>query len=163
MRMILTVSALLLLIAGNALAGSGYDSCIKAEKELKAEEVSACKGMSYLLNPSSCFAKQKALKEYVAGKCRKIGVAEGVDFSVQPVTPEKKSSSAGSVSKGASTEGFSIINKGTNAGSAAVKKPEPAAAQQEPTMEQLKEENARLRAENSRLTAELEQYTKACR
>ena len=164
MKTILTISALSLLISGNALAGSSYDSCIKTEKDLKAEEVSACKGMSYLLNPSGCFAKQKALKEYTAGKCRQIGAAENVDFNAKQVIQEKKG--AGTVSKGVSgvsTDSVNTAAKPGNAGSGAVKKTEPGPAQQEPTMEQLKEENARLKAENNRLTEELEQFTKACR
>jgi hypothetical protein len=151
MKNLLIVTALLLLISGNALAGSGYDSCIKEEKALKAEEVSACSGLSYLLNPSACFAKRRVLKEYPAGKCRQIGVAEGVDFNAQPVIPERKGSSAGTA------------NKVSNSGTVAVKKAEPVTAQQDTTIEQLKAENTRLKAEIIRLTAELEQFGKACR
>lgn len=149
MRIILTVSALLLLISGNALAGSEYDRCIKEEKTLKTQEASECSGLRYLLNPSACFATQKALKEYTAtGKCKKIGSAENVDFSVPPVIPEKKVSSVSKVG------GVSPI---------AVKKAEPEVAQQESSCEQLKDENARLKAEISRLKAEREQNDKACR
>jgi hypothetical protein len=149
MRKILTVSALLLLTAGTALAGSEYDRCIKEEKALKVQEAGDCSGLSYLLNPSACFATQKALKEYTStGKCKKIGIAEHVDFSAVPVIQEKKSGS---------------VSKAGVAGPAVVKKAEAEVARQEGSCEQLKDENARLKAEISRLTAELEQYTKACR
>ena len=88
MRILLTVSALLLLISGNVLAGSEYDRCVKEEKSLKAREASACSGFSYLVNPSGCFATQKVLKEYTStGKCKGIGIAEGVDFSPPSVIP----------------------------------------------------------------------------
>jgi len=155
MKNMLIVSALLLLISGPALAGSGYDNCIKAEMELKSQEASQCRGLKYLLNPSACFSTQKILKEYKAGKCRQIGMAENVDFSAQPVVPGKKSSGISSPVSNAGNVGNVSIVTG--------KKAEPEAAQQEATIEQLKEENARLKAEVSRLTAELEQYTKACR
>jgi hypothetical protein len=146
MRIILTVSALLLLISGNVLAGSEYDRCIKEEKSLKAREASACSGFSYLVNPSGCFATQKALKEYTStGKCKEIGNAEGVDFSSPPVIPTKKAGSTGTA--------------GT-VSPAAVKKSEREVPQPESSCEQLKDENARLRAEVSRLKAENERLRK---
>jgi len=151
MKTILVLSALFLLITGTALAGSGYDNCIKEEKALKAEEVSACGGLSYLLNPSSCFAKRKLLKEYSAGKCRKIGAAENVDFSAVTVIPEKKDIIIGTGSRVSTPASATAI------------KAAPGAVQGETTLEQLKEENTRLKAEVIRLTTELEQYTKACR
>ena len=142
MKNILTVAAFLLLITGTALAGSGYDECIKEEKALKAEEAGKCGGLKYLLNPSGCFATQKVLKGYTTGKCRKIGMSENVDFSVPKVIPEKK---------------------GINVGTSNQRKVEPEAARQESTMEQLKEENARLKAEISRLKAEHGQLGEADR
>jgi len=154
MRNLLTVSALLLLLPGTALAGSELDSCIKEEKALKAQEASECSGLRYLLNPSACFATQKALKEYRAGKCRQIGTAGHVDFNAQAVTPGKNSSSAGSVIP---------ADSAGNAGIVAVKKVETDVLQQETTLEQLKEENGRLKAEISRLKAENEQLRKAGR
>jgi hypothetical protein len=146
MRIILTVSALLLLISGNVLAGSEYDRCIKEEKSLKAREASACSGFSYLVNPSGCFATQKALQEYTStGKCKEIGIAEGVDFSPPPVVPTKKAGSTGTVG------GVSPV---------AVKKPERELPQEESSCEQLKDENARLKAEVNRLRAENERLRK---
>ncbi|MBC8018946.1 MAG: hypothetical protein H7X83_10570 [Verrucomicrobia bacterium] len=142
MKNILIAAALLLLIAGTALAGTGYDECIKEEKALKAQEAGKCSGLKYLLNPSGCFATRKVLKGYATGKCREIGMSENVDFSVPKVIPEKKS-----------------INVGTSN----QQKVESGAAQQESTMEQLKEENARLKAEIIRLKAENEQLRKAGR
>jgi hypothetical protein len=142
MKNMLTVSALLLLMSGNALAGSEYDRCIKEEKELKAQKASQCSGLRYILNPSACFATQKALKEYASGKCNKTGIAENVDFNAQPVIPEKK------VISDANTK---------------QKKVETEVPQQGNTIEQLKEENTRLKAEVSRLKAENEQLRKAGR
>jgi hypothetical protein len=147
MRNILTVTALFLLIAGNALAGSEYDKCVADENTLKARETADCKGLSYLLNPSACFAAQKALKEYAGGKCRKIGIAENVDFSVQKAIPEKKTVSV-------SRPNNSSINQ---------KKTETEAPQQVLTTDQLKDENARLRAEVIRLKAENELLKKTGR
>jgi hypothetical protein len=151
MKNILIVTALLLLITGNALAGSEYDRCIKEEKELKAKESGACGGLQYLLNPSGCFATRKALKEYAAGKCRQIGTEENVVLSVPKVITEKKGSNAGSTGTVSDIE------------SCAVKKSGPEAAKQEYTIEQLKEENARLKGENSRLETENEQLRKTSR
>lgn len=172
MRMILTVSALLLLISGTALAGSGYDSCIKEEKALKAREAGECHGLRYILNPSACFATQKKLKEYTAtDKCRKIGLEEQVDFNAPPVVPDKK---AGAVSPpaivitpGAARPGPAGSEAGTGridvVSPVAVQPAAPAVPQPEMSCAQLKDENARLRAEVDRLTTELEGYTKACR
>lgn len=146
MRIILTVSALLLLISGNVLAGSEYDNCMKEERSLKAREVGACSGFSYLVNPSGCFATQKALKEYTStGKCKKIGIAEGVDFSPPPVIPTKTAGSTGTVS---------------GVSPAAVKQSELELPQQENSYEQLKDENARLKVEINRLKAENERLRK---
>jgi hypothetical protein len=151
MKNIRIVTALLLLITGNALAGSEYDRCIKEEKELKAKEPGACGGLQYLLNPSGCFATRKALKEYAAGKCRQIGTADYVELSVPKVITEKKGSNASSTGTVSDIE------------SCAVKKAAPEAAKQEDTIEQLKEENARLTAEVSRLKSENEQFRKTGR
>jgi hypothetical protein len=142
MKNILTVFAMLLLVSGNALAGSEYDRCIKDEKNLKAEEAGKCRGFRYILNPSACFASQKALKEYTAGKCKKIGMAENVDFSAQKVIPEKKIISDANTKQ---------------------KKVEIEVPRQESTIEQLNEENARLKAEIIRLKAENEQLRNAGR
>src|SRR5512138_3215456 len=130
MRTILTVSVLLLFISGNVLAGGEYDRCIKEEKTLKAREAGDCSGLSYLVNPSGCFATQRALKEYTStGKCRKIGIAENVDFSAPPVIPAKKVGSVGRVGEVTPV---------------AAKKSELEVPQQESSYEQLKDENARL-------------------
>lgn len=163
MKNLLTVSALLLLISGHALAGSEYDRCIKEEQALKAQKTGQCSGLRYLLNPSACFATQKTLKEYKAGKCRQIGVTENVDFNAQAVTPEKKSSSSGSISKTGSTGSVITTNSAENVGIVTVKKVETDVPQQETTLEQLADENARLKAEISRLKTENEQLRKAGR
>jgi hypothetical protein len=160
MKNLLTVSALLLLVTGTALAGSKYDRCIKDEKALKEQETGQCSGLRYLLNPSACYATQKALKEYKAGKCRQIGTAENVDFNAPATAPEKKGSSPGSTGK---TGSVTTTDGAGNAGIVTVKKVETDVPQQESTLEQLKEENARLKAEISRLKAENEQFRKAGR
>ena len=149
MRTILTMSALLLLISGNVLAGSGYDRCIKEQNALKTQEARECGGLRYLFNPSACFATQKALKEYTStDKCKKIGIAENVDFGAPATVPAIKAGS--------------IANVG-GANPVAVKKPEPQAPQKESTCEQLKDENSRLKAEINRLKAENEQLRKTGR
>jgi len=154
MKKILTVSSLLLLISGTALAGSRYDECIKEEQALKAQQAGDCSGLKYLLNPSACFATQKALKVYAAGKCRQIGTEENVDFSAPKAVPEKKSPPPAKTVSTVPVAG---------AASVAVKKEVREVPQQEYTIEQLKEENARLKAENSRLRMENEQLRKAGR
>ncbi len=146
MRINLTLSALILLISGNVLAGSEYDKCIKEQNTLKTEAVSNCSGLSYLFNPSACFATRRVLKEYIStGKCKNIGISENVNVSVPPVIPAKKASSVGKV------DGVNPV---------AAKKPESEVPQQESTYEQLKVENARLKTEISRLKAENEQLRK---
>jgi len=140
MKNILTLSTLLFLMSGNALAVS--DRCIKEENTLRTQEASQCSGLRYILNPSACFATQKDLKEYTSGKCKKIGSVENVDFSAQTVIPERKIISVSSVNQ---------------------KKVQTEVPQQESTIEQMKEENARLKAEISRLKAENEQLRKAGR
>lgn len=151
MKIYLIAAVLLLLISGNALAGSEYDKCIKEEKALKAQEAGDCSGFKHLLNPSACFATRKVLKEYAGGdKCRKIGLAENVDFSVQAVTTERKGHST-NVSDGGKADGVGV------------KKSELELPQQENTVEQLKAENARLRAEISRIKTENELLRKAVR
>lgn len=146
MRINLILSALLLLISGNVLAGSEYDNCIKEQNTLKTQEVSNCSGLNYLFNPSACFATRRVLKEYIStGKCKKIGISENVNFSVPPVIPAKKASSVSSVD-------------GVNP--AAVKTSESEVPQQESTYEQLKDENSRLKTEINRLKSENEQLRK---
>jgi len=161
MKNLLTASALLLLMSGNALAGSEYDRCIKEEQALKAQAASQCSGLRHLLNPSACYATQKALKEYQAGKCKEIGAAENVDMNAQAVTPEKKSSSPGRISKTGSSGSVSTTNSAGNAGIVTARKAETVVPQQEPTLEQLKEDNTRLKAEVTRLRKEIEQLRKA--
>lgn len=146
MRVILTLSTLLLLISGNVQAGSGYDRCINEQNALEKKETSNCSGFRYLLNPSACFATQKALKEYTStDKCKKIGSAENVDSSAPPNVPAKKAGSDGKV---------------VDVNPVAVKKSEPEAPQQEGTCKQLKDENSRLKAEIQRLWTENEQFRK---
>jgi len=161
MKNILIVAALLLLIAGNALAGSGYDRCIQDEKALKAQEAGDCSGLTHLLNPSACFATQKLLKEYKAGKCRQIGLAEHVDFNAPTVLPEKKASHTGTSSTTGSTASVSCEIGAKKINSSEEKKVEAEVAQPKDSIEQLKEENARLKAEINRLKAENEQLRKA--
>ncbi|KAB0665577.1 hypothetical protein F6V25_07585 [Oryzomonas japonica] len=147
MRILLPLSALLLVLSGNALAGSGYDRCIKEQDALKKKEAGACSGFSYLLNPSACFATQKALREYTStDKCKKIGIAENADSGVPPVVPVKKAGSDGAVG------GVNPVG---------VKKTESEVPHPESTCEQLKDENSRLKTEIIRLTTENEQLRKA--
>jgi hypothetical protein len=153
MKNILIVTALLLLITGNAMAVSEYDRCIKEEKSLKTQEAGDCSGLKSMLNPSACYATQKALKEYRGGKCRQIGISENVDFSVPKAIPEKinpPSSTASTV-------------PGNNTASVPTKKDVREIPQQMYTIEQLKEENERLKAEISRLKTENEQLRKTVR
>ena len=161
MKNVLTASALFLLMSGNALAGSEYDRCIKEEQALKERETSQCSGLRQLLNPSACYVTQKALKEYKAGKCKKIGAAENVDFNAPADASEKKSISSGRISTTGSAGSVSTTNSAGNASIVTEKKVETVVPQQEATLEQLQEENARLKAEIIRLRAENEQLRKA--
>jgi len=146
MRITLTLTTLFLLLSGTALAGSGYDACLKEQSALEAREASECSGFRYLFNPSPCFTTQRALREYTTtDKCKNIGIAEHVDFSVQPVSLEEKVGGDGMVDGG---------------NPVAVKKPEPEVPHQENTCEQLKEENTLLKAEVLRLKTENEQLRK---
>ncbi len=155
MRIFLTVATMLLLHAVNVLAGSGYDRCIKEQKALKTEENSACSGMRYLFNPSACFATQKALREYTTtGKCKKIGLAENVDFAVPAATAVPPVPAVPPAPAAKTAENVSPV---------AAIKPATEAPQPENTCEQLKGDNERLKAEISRLTAENEQFRKTGR
>jgi hypothetical protein len=154
MKNCLIVSAVLLLISGNALAGSSYDECIKKEKAMKAQEADDCSGLKYLFNPSGCFATRKALKEYAAGKCRQVGVTENVDFNAPKIISEKKvPSPVNTISSVPVISGADVSEKKEIS-----EKP-----LQEFTLEQLKEENVRLKAEISRLKKENDQLRKGGR
>lgn len=143
MKVFLSVTFLFLLISANAFGGSEYDKCIKEENALKAQEANDCSGLSYLFNPSGCFATQKLLKKYTATeKCKKIGVAENVDFNTPAVIPVKKVNDVNPV---------------------AVKKSVHESTHNEIGCEQLKDENLRLKEENNRLKAENEQLRKVTR
>jgi hypothetical protein len=156
----LIVSCLFLLIAGDALAGSGYERCLKEEKALKAKEASDCSGLRYLLDPSSCFRTRKDLKEYTDGKCAAIGAAEQVDFSASPAVPEKKASPVSAPPKPFEPLPASAVpaNKPAVAVTATPLNPvESNAPVPVTTISQLQEENARLKSENLRLKNEIEQ------
>ena len=133
MKKVLALVAMVLLPSGSALAGDGYDRCVREEKVLRAEVVDSCSGVRYLFNPSGCFAAQKAVKGYDNDRCKKIGEAEKVAAPSPPAAvPEKK----------------------VGAGPA---QPEdkPAVPRQESDVEQLKTENDQLKAEITRLKAEI--------
>jgi hypothetical protein len=139
MKSIITISAMLLLISGNVLAGSEYDKCIQEENALKAEEASNCNGFSYVFNPSGCFATQKTLKQYTStDQCKKIGIAENVDLTISLVVPAKQVSTGSPV----------VVNK---SGAEILA--------QESTCEQLKAENVLLKIEIKHLKAEIEQLS----
>ncbi|RII27296.1 MAG: hypothetical protein CXR31_08600 [Geobacter sp.] len=137
MKKVIAIASMVLLSSGSAVAGDGYDRCVREEKALRAEVVDSCSGLRYLFNPSGCFTAQKAVKVYDNDRCRKIGDAEKVAVpSPSAAAPEKKA--------------------GAGAGPA---QPEskPAVPRQESDVERLKAENARLEAEITRLKAEIEQ------
>ncbi|GFE58962.1 septum formation initiator family protein [Geobacter sp. AOG1] len=143
MKKVLALVAMVLLPSGSALAGDGYDRCVREEKVLRAEVVDSCSGVRYLFNPSGCFAAQKAVKEYDNDRCKKIGEAEKVTAPSPPATaatPEKKA--------GAGADPAQAESK-------------PAVPRQESDVEQLKAENAQLKVEIARLKAEIAQL-KSC-
>lgn len=74
-----------LLLPGHVLAASEYDTCVQEEKTLQAQEKERCSGLSYIFNPSGCFAAQKALKAQQGGKCRNI-IRAG-ETKAAPITP----------------------------------------------------------------------------
>jgi len=154
MKHTVTICALLLWATGSAMAGSGYDACLQEEKELKAKESASCGGLSYLLNPSPCYATRRVLKEYKAGKCREIGVAEGVDFTVRPAVPERIAppSPVSLPQRPAKPETPRVET---------VREAPPVQHQKSAvTLEGLQTENTRLRAEITRLKNENEQLRK---
>jgi len=170
MKTILTMSALLFLISGNAFAGSQYDACIKKVKSLKAKEASNCSGLKYLLDPSSCFRTQKELKE-IDSTCAAIGAAEKVDVSAPKTVPENKVTAA--PQKPAEAAPAAAVPDKSAAGVVPAPPHKPAAqtppaqpvVSVEPTVEtacdQARTENARLKSENIRLRAENEKLRKA--
>jgi hypothetical protein len=153
MKKILALSALFLLVSGPALAGNGYDTCIKEEKALKVREKGDCSGMSYLLNPSGCFATRRIIKEYAAGKCRRIGETENIDFSAKPAAPESRGSGPAGYVKETDTPGSKIVE---TVSTVPASQAEALTVPQKVSLEQLKEENSRLKAEIIRLREENE-------
>lgn len=139
MKKVLATVAMVLLSSGSALAGAGYDRCVREEKALRAEVVDSCSGVRYLFNPSGCFAAQKAVKEYDHDRCKKVGEAEQVAVPSPPAAVQEKKVGAGP----------------------AQPESKPAGLRQESDVEQLKAENARLKAEITRLKAEIDQL-KSC-
>lgn len=136
MNKVLALVAMVILSSGSALAGDGYDRCVREEKALRAEVVDSCSGVRYLLNPSGCFAAQKAVKGYDNDRCRKIGETEKVTATPPAAVPEKKT--------------------GPDAGPAQAER-KPAVPRQDSDVERLKAENDQLKAEIARLKAEIAQ------
>jgi hypothetical protein len=171
MKTILTMTALFILISGNARAGNQYDACINQEKALKTKEAGDCSGFRYLLDPSSCFKTRKALKEYTDGKCTALGTAEQVDFSTPNIVSEKKGGSAPQrpvevTPATAVPENKSVAVIPAEPQKSGLTVPpqhptQPAEPQVEMTCDQVKGENARLKAENRRIESENEQLRKA--
>ncbi len=136
------------------MAGSGYDACLQEEKELKAKESASCGGLNYLLNPSPCYATRRVLKEYKAGKCREIGIAEGVDFAARPAAPERMAPPAPvSLPKRPARPETPRVE---TVRETPVVQPQKSVV----TLEGLQAENARLRTEITRLKNENEQLRK---
>lgn len=155
MKHTVTICALILCAAtGSAMAGSGYDACLQEEKELKSKETASCGGLSYLLNPSPCYATRRALKEYKAGKCREIGVAEGVDFTARPAVPERIAPPV------PVSEPKRPARPETPRVEPVRETPQVQPQKNIVTLEGLQAENARLRAEITRLKNENEQLRK---
>ena len=135
MKKFITIAAMVLLPSGSALAGDGYDRCVREEKALRAEVVDSCSGLRYLFNPSGCFAARKAVKGYDSDRCKKIGEAEKVALpSPLAAVPEKKAGAG-----------------------PAQPESKPAVPRQESDVEQLKAENDQLKVEITRLKAEIAQ------
>jgi hypothetical protein len=138
----------LLLIAGNALAGTGYDTCIKEEKALKEQEAGKCSGLSKLLNPSGCFAAQRVLKEQAA-KCAEIA---RIDKPEAPAAPVVVPAIPGKMGIAAPVP--KAIEEPARTVSKPLSKAEPSVPQAPVDPELYKEENARLKAEIERLKSE---------
>ncbi|MBL0226051.1 MAG: hypothetical protein IPQ16_10915 [Geobacteraceae bacterium] len=138
MKTLLIVPALLL-ITGTALAGGGYDACVKEERTLKTQEAAECSGLRYILNPSACFATRKKVKEFAAGMCGEIIRTGKVKAAAEPAVTA------------ASVEKRSIVPPAPAAKTAPISQSAPL------TMEQLNEENSRLKTEIGRLNKENEQ------
>lgn len=78
-RLFLLTNGFALLLAGTAMAGSGFEACTKEEKRLRLAEAEQCNGMSYIFNPSACFITRKELIPYDRGKCREAARQEGIE------------------------------------------------------------------------------------
>ena len=73
-----------LLLPAYVLAAAEYDACVQEEKTLRAQDKDRCSGLSYLLNPSGCFAVQKAIRAYNNGKCPGIIRAGNIQPAPNP-------------------------------------------------------------------------------
>ncbi|HEY6871647.1 MAG TPA: hypothetical protein VI298_02850 [Geobacteraceae bacterium] len=134
-----------LLLPGHVLAASGYDTCVQEEQTLRAQEKDRCSGLRYILNPSGCFAAQKALKAHREGKCRDIiRAGETKAAPIPPAAPPPVSAPARPAPASPRTTD-AAKEQGTGA---------------EQECDRLKAENARLRAEIERLRAEIDQLGK---
>jgi len=134
-----------LLLPGHVLAASGYDTCIQEEKTLRAQEKEQCSGLSYLLNPSGCFAAQKALRAHQDGKCREITGAGNINPA--PIPPSAPPTVPAPAQPLPAPTRSPDAAKETGSGT-------------EQECDRLKTENVRLKAEIERLRAEIEQLGK---
>ncbi|HTG83046.1 MAG TPA: hypothetical protein VL949_13965 [Geobacteraceae bacterium] len=137
MKAVAALVAVALLLPGHVLAASDYERCLQEEATLRKEEKEKCSGLSYLLNPSGCFAAQKAVKAFTSGACPgtiKAGSAQPVPVPPAPPLPVK-----------------------TPPAPAAVKDDVKAGKDE---CDRLWEENVRLKVEVDRLRSEIERLKK---
>jgi len=136
MKHLMSIFAVLTMCTGSALAASpDYEACARQEQTLKTRKHDDCSGLSYLFNPSACYAAQKALKTFESGPCRQLtppGAAMPHQASaapqvLAPVVPPNRP----------------------------LPPPQPAATTAADT-ETLQAENIRLKAENAKLREEIQ-------
>jgi hypothetical protein len=151
MKLVTLIISLPLLVPLAAAAGTTHESCLREEKELRAQEKEHCSGFRYLLDPSGCFSTQRALKEYDSGKCREIGNAEKAPAK-QPVTAAPAPAPA--------PEPVPQPAPAPLAEAAHPAKAEAPPSGPEQEVSSLKAENVRLRAEIERFKAEVERLRK---
>jgi hypothetical protein len=146
--MILLLSLAFTCLTGtDCRAAAGYDACLQAEKNLRAEEAEQCSGMSYIFNPSACFNTRKALAPYSAGKCREIAAGEGL--IVKPAESARPAAVMPPPKSAAAVVAEPSVNE-------PLPKIHPAEAAVPATeIEQLRSEVAALRAELGRLKEEI--------
>lgn len=161
MKIITALLSLSILLTGHALAATDHEICVQEMNTLAKREQDRCSGLSYLLNPSGCFAAQKALKVHQSGRCREIVKTGEVRPEMQPPSPPPTDAPPVRSPPALPAPDPKPPAEPPHAETPPATSPAPSAASGEGSgavkeCGQLRAENARLTAETDRLRAELE-------